>query len=259
MTDEELLAFDRRGLIPGPDETEDLFLQRIGKVPTSCGENRISSDAWQEAGLSTDALFGFSPDWIQAYYSNQGLRPWEGAAVWLGDYPMIQLRSSFQRGSFLKVYKREEVLAHEAAHAARIQFEEPRFEELFAYRTSKSTWRKLFGPLFRNPQETLLFLSSTGISMVGSLFINELLSLLPIALLFFFSVRLLKTYSTFSQALRRASLAFLFRLTDKEIAFFAHASEEQIHHYRQQQTSLRWRLLNLIFKENFYENKHNAP
>jgi hypothetical protein len=247
MDKSALIAYNQRGLIPGPSENEAAFMARL-KILESAPEeeNPLPQEDWKEAHTITKQRFGFSADWVHACYSNKGLRFWEGAAVWIGDFPRIQLKTAFRKGHYLKIYKREELLAHEAVHAARMAFQEKRFEELLAYQTSLKPWRRFFGPFFRTPLETLLFLLILLISTFSG-FLPPLLALLLLGM-----GRLIRTQFTFFRAQRKLkqllknpadALPLLLRLTDREIALFSRAPIEKTCDYILSQNSLRWQML----------------
>lgn len=260
LSDAELLGYNQRGLIPGPHEDEEAFLKRISAL-----RNPLPLEEWGEAGEITARLFDFRADWIPIAYSNAQLMPWHAAMTWISEEgPSIQLRKAFKKGSYLRTYFRDEVLAHEAVHGARMAFDEPRFEELFAYCTSKKNWKRLLGPLFRFSWESTLFaflLLCPLLSQSASLFFQDhwgfqLLYWLPgigLALALF---RLLWARRRFQQCLSRITsclkdetkaAAFLFRLTDREIELFSRLSQPELKAYFAQQTSLRWRLLSLAY------------
>lgn len=247
MDKEQLIAYNQRGLIPGPFEDETSFIARIKTLEAAPQEeNLLSQEDWKQAHAITKHLFGFSADWVQAYYCDKGLHFWEGAAVWIGDFPRIQLKAAFRKGGYLKLYQREELLAHEAVHAARMAFQEKRFEELLAYQTSSKRWRRFCGAFFRTPLETAIFLPTLLISL--------LLAYLPLilTLLFLGIGRLTLAQWTFSRAQRKLkqllknpneALPLLLRLTDQEIAFFSHAPVQKIKYFTSSQTSIRWKML----------------
>ncbi len=150
MTDVELLACFLRGLIPGPQESEEAFVKRVANSPS------VSQEEWSLVAPKTRP-FGYSMDWMQVIYSNQRLAWWEGAATWICPTPFIQLKVGFQRGSYLG-YDRLEILAHEAIHAARIEFNEPQFEEVLAYSLASQSWKRFVGPLFNRSWEPLILI-----------------------------------------------------------------------------------------------------
>jgi hypothetical protein len=141
LSNAKLLELFARGLIPGPEESEEAFLERVERALV------LESAHWQEASLSTKALFGFAIDWVAVTFSSQNLSWWEGGATFIDAGAHIVLRPAFAKGSCLGT-SLEEVLAHEAVHAARMRFDEPKFEEMLAYATSKKRWKRCLGPLF---------------------------------------------------------------------------------------------------------------
>ncbi|EDM27470.1 hypothetical protein LNTAR_05141 [Lentisphaera araneosa HTCC2155] len=50
-------------------------------------------------------------------------------------------------------------MAHEMCHAVRFPLEADKYEEMFAYQTSTSSFRKLFGPMVRSPKETYILMA----------------------------------------------------------------------------------------------------
>lgn len=251
LTDVELLALNQRGLIPGPEEREDQFLKRI-QIKQEIG---LSDSDWQGARAITESLFDFSADWVHAFYAKKRLPLWQGAVTWIGELPTIQLHPRFKKGKFF-IYHRDEVLAHEAVHAARHAFSEPRFEEHFAYLTSKDPLRRWLGPLFRTSTESALFL----LFLVGTLPTTLLSPFLPALLTLSVSlialVRVALSHKTLKRCqrkletlLKKPALPLLLRLTDREIKTFANASEDEIRAYVQTQknSSLRWRMLSISF------------
>jgi len=160
MTDDELIAWNRRGFIPGPEESEESFRAR-----TSHTVNTIPHEHLQWPQEQLEEVFDFKPMSLDVVYSNKGLSLWEGAACWIDNgQAHLQLRESFRKGSYLG-YRREEVLAHEAVHAARLMFHEPQNEEFFAYATAPKRWRQVLGPLVRRPWEPWLFLTTFALGM----------------------------------------------------------------------------------------------
>ncbi len=204
MNDEELLVCFGRGLIPGPQETEEAFVQRVQQAAA------LSNPEWQAVAQATLSLFGFAIDWVPLSYSSQELSPWEGAATWIGEgsLPSIQLRPAFAKGSFLG-YRRSDVLAHEAVHAARMRFEEPRFEEMLAYRTSPQRWKRFLGPAFQH-KWTLYLLLLTLLAGVYQPWISLLLISLGLSVLCcrHFQLR---------RCLRQFPLPMVLCMTDAEI------------------------------------------
>lgn len=185
----ELLTFFKRGLIPGPSETEEAFLARVSQRP--------SLPEWKEVDRLSDA-WGFSIDWVPLQFSSKKLYFWEGAVFW--DTPLIQIQPRLQSKNILT-----EILHHESIHAAREAFDEPFFEEVLAYWSSRAAWKRFLGPIFQRVWEFPLF--ALGCFLFSYLF--------PIVVFFFF--RLVYKNYLFRRARRKFSLSVLLCLTDKEI------------------------------------------
>lgn len=255
---EKLVSLNQRGLFFGPSEGDEAFFQRAG---TSAGRSGFHSEG---LGL-IEKQFDSSPDWIEVFTQSKGLPFWEGAATWIEENPngsrscRIQIKDSF----LARLYSTEEVVAHEMVHAVRLMFDEKRFEEILAYRTSKSWFRRYFGPLFSGASESKWFLGAIGLSWVIYLvemvfdfpvFGNWVL-LLPIFLLSFLALRLRKSQGIFAAALRnletRSSnpLGVALRLTDQEIELFAQSTSDEIDRFLkgQQEGNLRWKQIYLSY------------
>lgn len=226
-----LLGYFQRGLIPGPDELEEAFLQRAEQALP------LSHFEWKEVSCA----FGFVIDWVPISYSNHKIAWWEGAATWISEdrLPSIQMRTSFKKGSFLG-YRRSDVLAHEAVHAARTRFEQPQFEEVLAYSTAPQTWKRFLGPLFSRTWEPLVLLLSV---MAGAF-----VPLVPFLLISLALGWLSFKQWIFKRCCRRLSLPIVLCLTDSEMRKFARMSELEIQAYLEKDSSLRARLIRLLFK-----------
>lgn len=220
-----------RGLFPGPTENEILFAQRAAAakpLPTNPDSLRHFY-----------ALFRARPDWVEVQIKKQGLAPWEAAATWIhteAHQPRsvcIQLKSETPpRG-----YTFEEILSHELVHATRVAFEEPRFEEILAFQTSKKRWRRYLGPLFNSPRDVLTFglcmLLVWGLYLIECFCDQELYAdkaiALPLLFLTYLTLRLVRSQHLFSRARRSAercvgkerALGLLLRLSDADILTLA--------------------------------------
>lgn len=264
-----LQEYNRKGLIPGPKEAEKSFQSRVDALyhffsyPPTDIDRFLTDTDWINVQTNLSHLYDISPDWIVAHYSNRNLTFFQGAATWIIEkdglrIPLVQLKEKFEMGKLLNFYHREEILAHEAVHAARMQFDEPYFEEIFAYKTSPKIWRRFFGPLFQRPWEAIVFLLFLFLPIayeVAQFFPLDLesfswLRLLP---LFFFAalfLRLSFLQTTLFFASRRMKKmlqnpekkwAVFFRMTDREI--FQFAFSKNLAKKIKMQKSLRWDLL----------------
>lgn len=254
MTDSELLQLDQMGFIPGPGESEEVFLSRVRSAQEQYKKgNWIPEAHWDWVREYLYELFNVKPLYICAFYSNQGLTPWQGGASWIEGRKLksIQLREAIKSGSFLKVYRREEILAHEAVHGMRCAFNEDRSEEFFAYMTSEIKWRRVLGPIIQRPWEVWPFL----FFMIGSMFwpFLHLCSAFWAGLGF---SRLIRQHRRLKKAAdqiqkitgdARRTRAILFRLTDEEIECFS--KKGSIRLFAAKQTCLRWKVIRMYLGE----------
>jgi hypothetical protein len=237
MDDETLLELNRQGFIPGPGETEDRFLQRVQKTKEKFFQQKTEFD-WAKETIFE--LFDFSPESLPVLISNRGLKIWEAAACWIEDgVPLLQIRSR----SIRRISK-QELLAHEAIHAARAGFDEIEFEEFFAFASAEKRWRRIFGPIVRRNWEVWPFLASCT-------FVFTFLGVLPVCALSLFA--LFRLYNSQKRLKNAADFlnskledekkvrSILFRLTDHEISKFAEGI------WLDGDQSLRWRLLRLAY------------
>lgn len=285
--DPRFVEWNQQGLIPGPDEGEESFIQRaeystnlkenLGReVPLEFGD-LDTKGILQEAYPTTQRLFDISPRWIPLFFSNHKLAPWHGGCAWIyqlgEDTPttaFLQLRRAFRTTShYLGIYERKELIAHEIAHVGRMVFEEPKFEEFFAYKTSDSWFRSYFGPIVQSAWESAIFLLVLLATVLLDFFllssghpdaIDYVLwnKSIPIGLLFYSLVRLWWRHRQFSRCyahLRKVcndeqkAAAIMYRLTDHEITTFSASSSLQINSYFAEQApqSLRLKLIKSIY------------
>ena len=293
VSNEELLTLNSQGFIPGPKEIEQSFLKRVEltknlfvdpkrfflkkeKTPPFELNDRLKKPDLEWVKSSLLNLFDITVDNFSAYFNNDKLRLFQGAATWILDFdgislPLLQLKKKLKRGSFLWIYSLEDILAHELAHFARAGFEEPQFEEFFAYFTSSKALRKILGPIAVSSKEIIVFLSFLFLGIVMQylvmIFSHKIFDVLfflsgyfASKILFLGGLRLgyrrwifnrcyKKLFSIFKE--KRKTLAVMFRLTDKEIKTFAKKKKETILEYakKNKEKSLRWKLINLAYFE----------
>jgi hypothetical protein len=197
----DLLSLFKRGLIPGPSETEEAFLLRASSRPPLPDWNDVPPlpSAW-----------GFSIDWVPLSYSSKKLLPWEGAIFW--DTPLIQLHPALQTKTLFG-NSLSDILHHESIHAAREAFHEPAFEEILAYSVSRSPWKRFFGPLFQRIWEFPLF--------AAAFFFLSFFPLVSFPILSFFVLRLFYKQLLFYRLKKKLPLPILLCLTDREIRTLA--------------------------------------
>lgn len=178
LSNEQLIAFNKQGIIPGPAETEEAFQERskhclhiretlaqyVKEDFPLKGDGKGPQELFTAAYRVTKPLYGIEPDWIPIFFSNFRLSPWHGGCAWIfqleEDSPvaaLFQLRKKYADPKQGWLYKGEEIVAHEMAHVGRMLFEEPQFEELLAYRSSPKPFRRWFGPIVKNSIESALF------------------------------------------------------------------------------------------------------
>jgi hypothetical protein len=299
LSDCELLTYNQIGLIPAPDETEETFCIRVAQC-LGLKEQIADGQALQlpfkpsfeeaekvleEAYPTTQLLYDIQPSWVPIFFSNHQLAPWHGGCAWIFQFQtegprtaFLQLRKAFaSQKTYLRIYPREELVAHEIAHIGRMMFNEKQFEEILAYRTSSSRWRKWLGPLVQSASESLFFMILLlaiflldGYLLIMHHFESYLsliwLKILPLGLLCVAFLRLSKRHRVFQRCRDQLILIFnhptfadhvLYRLNDQEISAFSRMAPSAILEYCQnaKTQSLRWRLLDLAYFKNVHVSK----
>lgn len=252
--EKELFEADALGLIPEDKEDVEPFLARVEKALSpvqktrGCVEEMDPAIHWDWVRSHLREVFDIDPIWLSVVYSNQSLAPWQAAATWTSEGKLlrVQLREAFRKGSFLGLYQREDILAHEAVHGARSSLNSTKWEEFFAYMVAETKGRRFLGPLIGRPWEVWPFL---GMSALGAL-LHPLFSSFALgwAALGFFRLgrrRLLlkkaaKEIGRFVSG-DKAVRAVLVRLKDEEID--ALAKGKKLEELAKDQTSLRWKIL----------------
>lgn len=241
----QLNQFNLRGLIHAPDESDAAFFLRSKKASLS--------EQFPESKLAKE-LFDIAPDWVWLVYSSKGLHFWEGGCTWIEkDHVTLQLNPAFKKKNTYFGYSKEEVIAHELVHVARAAFEEPIFEEILAYQTASSPFRRFFGPFLRTTKETLLFLGALGLYVFASLFsVFQTVALAGFAsVVTGGSLRLLRAQWIFRRARKNLAgvvgkanaLPTLLRMTDREITRFSKMQGEDILLYAKKMSKIhiRWK------------------
>ncbi len=292
ISDEQLLEFNKKGLIPGPSEDCYHFLFRArhclrfsndieaffhseNKCLPFCSNDNVPKEKCRKSLTRTQEHYDCSPEWAPTFFSNEGLAYWHGACSQISslgeDNPLvyIQLRKAFRNSEYyFGIFSREDVLAHEYAHIGRMAFEEPKYEELIAYRCSTSWLRRWLGALVLSPIETWIFVISLFsfilidylLLLTGNLNLYDKLTwlkVIPLCMAAFASYRLFAIQKTFLATLNHLkellgdanANAVIYRLTDDEIDSFAEMMPHSILQYAQENRShsLRWRLLSKAY------------
>lgn len=275
---------NQKGLIPGPREGSEAFIKRVDysldlinhlpeeiKVHLS-GGTLTKPKILLEGANALKKKYDSFPDWTLLFFSNYKLPYWHGGCAWIfqmmEDNPtsaLIQLREAFSRSSkYLGIYDRKELLAHELCHVGRMMFQEPKFEEILAYRTANSSYRRWLGPLFQSSIESSLFLLFLFMLIVfdsfllasnrsDAYFFALWLKVIPVGILIALLGRLWirqKTYASCIENLKKCVVpgkeeATAFRLQDHEIILFSKSLPEQIKDYAslKSKDELRWQVI----------------
>jgi hypothetical protein len=289
VSDAQLLEWNQQGLIPGPTETEESFLARV----TYClnlrsqlaaqlsdqlpfiKQEQSTEKIFSSVFVTTRALYDIAPSWIPLFFSNYRLYPWHGGCAWIFQQneqsptaAFLQLRRPFATADrYIGLYTRDELIAHELCHVGRMCFEEPRFEEILAYRSSPSRWRRWLGAIAQSSWETTAFFLLLCFILVLDLYalsspalMSNLswLKIAPLALVLMGLWRLFKRHNQFNSCLDNLKNclqdsgkadAVIYRLTDSEILSFAKMPSNAIRTAFDEKkgSSLRWRLIYLAY------------
>ena len=184
---EEILYADQQGFLVAPGEDVEEVLARVKK--TREGTEKFSRTVTKE-GVVIDGIpireqdrmtgeflapmldtvedcYGIRPEWMPAFFIQKGLGVFGGGGMFTGDDPetggtvtFFVLRNAFRKSRTWLIYDRDEIMLHEYCHSARYGFTEPVFEEVLAYRSGKSRFRKYMGGAFRSVWRTRLLVIS---------------------------------------------------------------------------------------------------
>jgi hypothetical protein len=262
-----LAACDARGLLVAPGEILPDYAARLGRLDAALAEierelatsgvhllfadfplrrnDRIAPEIMTEAGADTERHYGFRIDWAPGFFLSRSLGLlWGGCAISFPEngLSVFLVRAAFARKSRWLIYRREELLAHELCHAARLPMEDRAHEEWFAYRLSPSRLRRYLGNCFQADTDALLFLLPVLLLLVAQVVQTVgLLPRLPIwpfwLLAAFFPTWLLMRNHFAHSRLRRATRALaaigaerpeaiLFRSSGPEIRTLANIADD---------------------------------
>ena len=272
MRDEELLKYNRQGFIPGPLEDEMKFLERISycqNLEADIEETPVLFTPSKEFDKELYRKTGFTLDWVPVIYSNKDLALWHGGCAWIfqkesGNVKgaFFQLRRPFSMKEKVFGYTKEEILMHESVHVARMEFEEPQFEEFLAYRTSKSRLRRYLGPIISKSHEVIFFFLALLLPFLLFPFLPPNLDFFPFWIPFLVTLygflRLILRHAKLHRCLIKISAAMgsnekanhvLYRLTDNEIKKFGKLPLDKLKAfiYSDRTETLRQRVLYTMF------------
>lgn len=287
----EWIKHNQAGFFPGPEEDKAAFEKRVefclrlvdhlaknleDEFPFAIDDNE-SKDLIEKVLPRTEELYGIRPLWVPIFFSDHQLALWHGGCAWIfrlneqsPTAAFIQLRSHFKYESrYLFLYRRDELLIHEIAHIGRMVYQEPGFEEFFAYRSSFSKWRQFFGPIVESSKESLFFILLLGLVVMidfslimtdypNSQMIGIVTGLAPIFVILSAFIRLIYRRWIYNKCFKQLTLIFspkialhlTYRLKDSEIRKFAFLSPERIRVYitNAKESSFRWEFLSAIYK-----------
>jgi hypothetical protein len=179
-----LVLFDDHGLLIGANETVEDYLERIKTLNRNVSEfcqelgkeesveffttrlqkaDEIPDEIFRAVQNQTRELYDFAIDWVPGFYSNYQMGIlFAGCAYYSYEdfFAVFVIRKAFRDKAKWLIYGRDELMAHELCHIARIGFDSVDFEEMFAYQTSTSSFRRLVGGLLRTPGETYVLMGS---------------------------------------------------------------------------------------------------
>ncbi len=182
---EALLELDKMGLLLGPGETTAAYSERLRglqermremeKAFETKGEynfeglklrakDRISTSLLRESTVVTQKHYKFQIDWVPAFFINPSFSWLFGGCAYYfypETFALMIIRSCFADQRKWFIYDRNEILAHEMCHVARLPFFSTAYEERFAYRISESRFRCRFGGVFESPRDSFMLLGST--------------------------------------------------------------------------------------------------
>jgi hypothetical protein len=286
MMTNQSIEYNRLGLIPGPNEEERAYYERATyalqlknhipkmlaeELPFAPEEMNASTTFLKEGCEESIRLYNIYPEWVPLFFSNYKLSFWVGGCAWIFQHTkesptsaFFQLRNQFKTSdTYLGIYNRTELLSHELSHVGRMMFEEPKFEEVLAYRSSKSKFRQFFGPIVQSSYESMIFVLFLVMVIALDFYDISNDAYSPSSLSFWGRIGLLilvisgvarvclRQYQ-FKKCLdnlkklfdkQETADAVIYRLTDNEIQSFGRLTPEEIKNYAQQKKDFRWKVI----------------
>lgn len=282
-----LAAYDANGFLLGADESAEDFakrlrlfqanrqkledaLQKDGKYDAEgiivTPNDRIPNTLFAKIAEHTKRLYRFQIDWVPGFFIDPSFSLLFGGCAFCS-YPdfftMFIIRRTFKTQEKWLIYNRDELLAHELCHVARIALLSEEFEETFAYQTSASSFRKLIGGIFRKQTDSFMFLGVTFVLLFAQILRTQWLHSIPIwpfwslvGLVFAwllirhaFHCRRLGIAQRHTAELFGTDNAFpvMFRCTDAELHRFASTEPQTLKTWISEQNSLRWQIIRKRF------------
>ncbi len=291
---EALERFDQHGLILGPEESPAQLADRVANLRDNFAEMRqelgrdgkleflgtqlrqddaIPNAVFEAARTRTSELYGFEIDWVPGFFSNYKMGFLHaGCAFYSYEdfFALFVLRKSFQKREKWLIYSRTELMTHELCHIAHVSFRSLNYEEIFAYQTATSAFRRIAGGVLRTTTDTVIILGALAALMVAqilnvSLRPPELWNSFPMPLVFalafgaiglvilrymWYHRRWRRALARLTEALdARRARAVLFRCSDEEIASLAALEKSAVSPWlaERRQQELRWQVIGRRF------------
>lgn len=285
-----LAELDARGFLCGKNEDEATYATRLRTLGKNIAvmtqaiaaqgyyeieglklskADMIAPHFFNEVKSVCERLYSFSIDWVPGFFIDPSFSLLFGGCAFYF-YPdffaVFIIRRSFKHNERWLIYRRQELLAHELCHVARIGMESTTYEENFAYQTALSPFRQLLGGLFHRQQDSFLFLGVTFLLLAAQIVRTQWYPALPIwpfwsllaAVFAWLSCRH-GYYSWVFRKARRAAEVFagqnatavLFRCSDQDIAKLAAMKISSVQDWLDSQasSSLRWRIIQFRFAQ----------
>lgn len=194
MNSSDFKSLNDAGFFPGPSEDASGFSDRVEAMnqwsksllnkplelqdlPYALSNgDRMTKVQLQTSSSPIRERYGICPDWVPAYFSDQGLPLLTGGmAVQFiekeGDpfKTFFQLKSVFKHKEKWIIYSGNELIRHEMCHVARGALESTRYEETFAYSTSDSGLRRKIGGALNTPFDNQLVLLALVSWLAGTM------------------------------------------------------------------------------------------
>ncbi len=279
-----LAQLDADGFICGREEDAVAFTERLRRLRhniavmeqaladqgtftvedlTVSAPERIPPQLFLEVASHCQDLYRFRIDWVPGFFINPKTSLLFGGCAYYF-YPdffaLFIIRRTFRDRDHWLIYRRQELLAHELCHVARIGLESMDYEETFAYQTAASPFRRLAGGLFRRQRDSFLFLGAALLVLAGQLIRTFWLSNLPTwplwavmaAIAGWLGIQHRTACRRLGDAMTATRAAFgdqaravLFRCTDQEIRDLARLPHESVLTWvnRQCEQHLRWKII----------------
>ncbi len=280
-----MAQLDERGLTPAVDEDAAAFAQRLESLNanlvamndqlaengqytiedvTVSAEDAIPTEIFQQPCEITRELYGFACDWVPGFFLNpkfSGLFGGCAFSFFPDFFAMFIVRHSFKDNHRWLWYQRDELLAHELCHVARIGCASMAYEELFAYQTATTGFRRITGGIFRNQVDSFVFLGATLLILISQLLRTFFFTSWPhwpawiifAAVLTFLVGRLTRDTRRHRQALGKLTAFYqgqaatarmaLFHATDQEVQQLAEATDVGKLVDQWSDAELRWKVV----------------